>query len=612
MPGRNFWFGMAAISLPILFFALLEIGLRVGEYGENLDLFIPAPKELADHEYMLINPAVGHRYFSKYAYTPRPAHEMFLKKKPVNGYRIFVLGESTTAGYPYPNNVMFSRLLGWRLQDAFPDKHIEVINTAMAAVNSHTLLDYMDEVLAQQPDLLLIYAGHNEFYGALGVASTVSVGESPWMVRGYLALMDFRTFRMIRDAVGAVRHRILGPEKLDPQRPTLMGRVVGKNEIAYQGELYLKGRRQFEMNMDAILKRARAVGVPVVVSELVSNVRDKKPFVSMPVGTSEAADAVFQEARKLEESGSFEQARAAYYRAKDLDGLRFRASEDFNTVIHEVAARYAAPVVPMRKYFEAASPHGLIGRDLMLEHLHPNADGYFLMADAFFETIKRAKLISPRWDEQRIAPLDFYRSRWAVTEFDRRLGELRIDDLTDHYPFDADDEKLVPRFRRGNKVDEVALAVRDERMQYGEGHLVLARHFHDAGRPDLAFKEYQALIGANPFDVEGYLNAAAYLLQLRQPDQALPLLHASLQLKNTMYANKWIGEILLFKGDLAKGLAFLEKALLLAPEDPQLLYNLGTGYAITGNAEKGRNMLHRLERAAPRYPGIVELKKRLA
>ena len=48
------------------------------------------------------------------------------------------------------------------------------------------LYDQVAEILQQEPDAILIYAGHNEFYGALGVGSTKTWGL--WFVRGYLKL----------------------------------------------------------------------------------------------------------------------------------------------------------------------------------------------------------------------------------------------------------------------------------------------------------------------------------------------------------------------------------------------------------------------------------------
>ena len=62
----------------------------------------------------------------------------------------------------------------------------------MAAINSYTLLDFMDEILEQSPDALLIYTGHNEYYGALGVGSEQSLGNSRWLIHTYLKLRSVK------------------------------------------------------------------------------------------------------------------------------------------------------------------------------------------------------------------------------------------------------------------------------------------------------------------------------------------------------------------------------------------------------------------------------------
>jgi hypothetical protein len=161
IPRRKRLFTALALAIPIIFFLFLEIVLRLLGYGGNLDLFIPAPSDFAD--YYMCNLDVGRRYFSMQNRVPEPPNDMFLKNKPENGYRIFALGGSTTAGFPYPNSITWPRILEARLADVFPKKHIEMINTAMTAVNTYTVLDFVDEIISKEPDAVLIYSGHNEF-----------------------------------------------------------------------------------------------------------------------------------------------------------------------------------------------------------------------------------------------------------------------------------------------------------------------------------------------------------------------------------------------------------------------------------------------------------------
>src|SRR5579859_3968163 len=76
-------------------------------------------------------------------------------------------------------------------------KKIEIINVSLTAVNSYTVLGFAREVVKQEPDAVLIYTGHNEFYGALGVASTSRLGSTPWLINTLLWLRQWRLFQLL-------------------------------------------------------------------------------------------------------------------------------------------------------------------------------------------------------------------------------------------------------------------------------------------------------------------------------------------------------------------------------------------------------------------------------
>jgi hypothetical protein len=77
----------------------------------------------------------------------------------------------------------FSRFLDQRLSILYPKKKFEIVNLGIAAINSYAIMDILEDVIDQKPDLVLIYTGHNEYYGALGAASVTSIASSPAMSR---------------------------------------------------------------------------------------------------------------------------------------------------------------------------------------------------------------------------------------------------------------------------------------------------------------------------------------------------------------------------------------------------------------------------------------------
>ena len=609
-------FSLIALSLPLLFFLLLESGLRLFNYGGNLDLFLDASGDYA--KYRICNPNMGARYFFMQSTIPDPPNDAFLKTKPANGYRIFVMGESTTAGYPYGNNVMFSRFLHKRLADTFPDKHIEVVNVATSAINSYAVLDRVDEVLAAQPDAILIYLGHNEFYGALGVASNESLGKIRGVVKLYLKLERFKTFLLLRDGIGKLRNFIsrifYGGSVSDPSG-TLMERMVAEQTVPYGSTLYDLGKRQFDGNLRDILQKAQQANVPVILSEVVSNIRDQNPFISAPTDSLPSAEIVYQRAQKLEADSQFDSARALYYHAKDLDVLRFRASEEFNQLIHRVAAEFDAPVVPMKSYFEAASPNRLIGENLMLEHLHPNFEGYFLMSDAFFDVMRRHGFIAAKWDSSLIKPPSYYRETWGFTELDKAYADLRIRYLKGNWPFQPKNapNRALLNYHPATKAESLAMEVwtKQDQMDLEHAHVALADYYEKQGRYDPAYEEFNALICTTPLNVSPYLRAANALIQLRQYDRALPILLASLKLEDTPFANKWIGQIYLNNNRMKEAFPFLEKAVQQTPTDTQLLYNLSGGYALDAQYEKSRRLLEQLFKIDPDFPEAAFLKRQV-
>ena len=68
-----------------------------------------------------------------------------------------------------PRNLTSARFLEAWLQELLPERKVEVVNLGVAAVASFPVRKLAEQALDQlQPDLLLLYGGHNEFYGALG------------------------------------------------------------------------------------------------------------------------------------------------------------------------------------------------------------------------------------------------------------------------------------------------------------------------------------------------------------------------------------------------------------------------------------------------------------
>ncbi len=580
---------------PFLLLLLLEVALRLFNYGGNQALFVTGPEKQISHFWMC-NQNVGKRYFYMLGSTPSPPKDLFLKEKPDNGYRIFVLGGSTTAGFPYGYNIMFPRILQFQLSELFPEHHIEVINTAMSAVNTYTFVDFIDEILDKEPDAILIYAGHNEYYGAMGVGSQESFSKNPQFIQAYMKLRRFRIFQLVRNTVGSLRKGVstmaTGGTEIDPTN-TLMARIVREKNIPYKSEMYERGVQQFETNMRNVIEKARKNNVPIIMSELVSNVKDQPPFVSVQLDSFPTADKAYSVGSQLLQQGDVDDARTALLLAKDLDALRFRASEELNDIIHNLGHTYNVPVVPMVSEFEHYCSDTIIGNELILEHLHPNARGYFIMANAFLKSLQENRFISPDWETTKIRPVEDVMADWGWTELDTASANLSIHYLKGGWPFQPE---IQPNHALDNyfpKTRAESLSVRiltDKHYSVVVGHLDMGKYYEAKGEYEKAFREYRAAYYTIPHEMEFYEKALATLFRLKDYERAYDVLKLSHRYGSTALTNKWMGQILSGMQKYAEALPYLQRAYASLPQDRQIVVNLILCFDQTGQADEAAKL----------------------
>jgi len=457
-------------ALPLLLLLILELGLRAAGWFVQEPFFIDARKNA--EKYFQINDKVASRYFdAKQMALPQPPPVKFLKTKTRNTFRIFCIGASTIEGFPFKWNVTFPSQLRYMLTKSFPDYGFEVINTGMAAVNSYTALDLLPEVLEVKPDLILFYMGHNEFYGAFGSASTVRAGDNDLNIRCYLLLQKLHTTQLLKWLFG---HMVLRPA-LQSNGNSLMEVMVKDQEVHYGSEKYESTMKTFRRNLERIVALCEKKDVPVIFSKLISNIRDLKPFASrsnlnLSPGDSEkiakyVAWAESHASRKdyvksiqllesavaidstqaviwyllgqyYEGEGDHKRALNAFLQAKDRDLIRFRASEDINEIISDIAAERKIHVVDMPQVFSLKAGNGLLGDEWICDHLHPTPHGYFLMAKSFYNGILDAGLLkNPAVDfSAREMPFN-------VTALDYDIGLIKIHKMVHRWPFT---KKRVP------------------------------------------------------------------------------------------------------------------------------------------------------------------------
>ncbi|MEX2190620.1 MAG: tetratricopeptide repeat protein [Bacteroidota bacterium] len=648
-PAKKYFLWLVTLSLPIVALVILEFALRIFHYGGNTDLVVI--KSVGGQEKFSINRSVGRRYFSASdPVIPEPAEDTFTMKKTKRTKRIFCIGESTMAGFPYDFHATAPSMLAARLRHDLPDYDIEVVNLGLSAVSSFVLLNLLEEVLTYEPDLVIVYSGHNEFYGAFGAASSVGSGSNPFLTRVTLSLMQFKTFIAIRDLVVWIGSRLA--KEPHSVSGSLMSEMIGDQTVVHGGIVYENARSAYRENITHMIESAGRQNVPILFSALVSNLRDHPPFRS--VSTLEdtiqrthwnqvaalgdslfmarkfilAADSYgellaldsghamtwFKLARTFDRLGNVESALDAYRKARDHDVLRFRASTDFESDLLRICGDFRIPTARVDLAFEEESANGIPGGKLFTEHLHPNIRGYSIMAASFHSTIRdHGLVVSPRavlnLASGEESPVDF-----GVTVFDTLVGAIKTEILTHQWPFL--ESPGAYRFQPKNEIEAIVHEYVRGRVAWSRARYDLAEYFANTKRFDLARKECLAVSRVIPFSYEPLLRVADYYRQEGLDGEALRAYRKCIEVEDNPYARLKLA-ILLLEQDMAAAAAeeiehafavSVNPSLSLSPEAvANGRYLLAVAHAKSGKFDKARKIAELALRFNPSDNDVKDL-----
>jgi len=584
------------LLVPLLILALLEILLQAIPYGPDLGLFIEIPVNSVRYKGM--NPRMSARYFFRTEFQPGSGPDLFLAEKLPGTVRVFCLGASTTVGYPYWYNAAFSSFLRQRLASVFPEKTIEVVNLGITATNSFTLLDIMGDVVRERPDAVVVYDGHNEFYGALGVASRESLGGSRWMIKAYLSLLHFKSFLLLRDGYGALA-ALFGGTGRGIDRSTMMERMAEGQLVPQTGPVYTRGIETFRDNLKEISRLCLERHTPLLVCTQVSNLRDLPPFASMhrpeipdekraafdramawgdsvlasgdtsaalsAFGTAVSADpefaaAHFRRASLLDARGRYDEAEAEYRLARDKDVVRFRASGDINALIREAPA--GAIPVDIEAAFADVSPHRLIGSVRITEHLHPDDAGQFLIAGAVIDVMKAHGILCPgeEWTRRDTLPAGRLWEQRPVTPLDGRIAKRKTEILRAGWPFRTT-ATAVSAVDDRDTVGQIAELVVQSRWSWRRAHEAMLAMNAARGNVKGTEGEYRAILSQFPLDAPMRARFGAFLAVGGRTAEARKEFTASVSTQETGAACRGLGDLELQAGNMPEALLAYQKSL---------------------------------------------------
>lgn len=644
-------FSVITLGIPIIAFVFLEVGLRLFDYGPDLSLF--KMEEFGGKSYLIMNPDVKNRYFSRFQFNPNSSPDLFPVPKPKGTFRIFCLGGSTTVGYPYWYVGSFSTFLRDRLRRVFPDRKLEVVNLGLTATNSYTALDMARELVDYEPDLFLVYDGHNEFYGALGVASNESVGQFRWVTGAYLKLVHLRTFVVLRNIIRKGLDLFKSGTEPEPTG-TMMERLSRGQYVPYGSKTYYDAMDIFKANMEDLAALSSKHHIPVLFASQVSNLRHQPPFISVddesksPIARQEfretfergikrweegqwdsafsdfqrcvlldpfRADAHYSLGMYFDTLGRKQEARMEYEKARDYDQLRFRTSTDFNNAIRQIENGTTVFFVDMERKFRENSPDSVIGKELILEHLHPTARGYFLMAKEFAAAMHTFNILASKegWDRRDTLKDDHLWEERAMTELDELCAKRRTEYLTSGWPFRS---RTVPvnRINENDPIERIVEQVVRADLTWEQGHVAAAELYEARGDYAGAEKEYKAVINQIPLNVSPYLRLGQVYLRWRKYPEARTVFLMSVEVERTAYAYKVLGSLAAESGVMSEAVSHFENAFALSEgvsARSEVGYMLALACSRAGMPARAMQVLQHVLTVNPQYEPARKLLQRI-
>ena len=611
-------FRAAAVLAPFLLLGLLELYLRLVGWGYPTAFFLKAWHD--GRPVLTENPKFAWRFFPPaVARSPQPIS--IAAEKPPGALRIFLLGESAAMGDPEPAYGV-GRQLERLLQVRHPDRHFEVVNVAMTAINSHVIREIARDCAPAAGDCWIIYAGNNEVIGPFG-AGTVFGRQAPGLawVRASLALKKTRLGQLLDRCFHPA-----GPAKWEGME-MFLDQQVGRDDLRLNNVYH-----HFASNLSAIMQSARSSGAKVLLSTMAVDLKDTPPFASRhrpgltPAAQAEweqdfargrqaerdgrPADALrayaqaahldpdyaelaFRRARCELAQGQAAAARANAQLACDLDTLRFRADSRLNDIIRQTAAAQGVRLIDAEQELARRASGGVPGRELFYDHVHLNFSGNYALAALFVPEVERALFPpsasrnaafrrqphpQPLLSEPEVA------RRLAFTDFDRRrvLEEMRM------------------RLHQPPFVTESNFQEQDARLRDALAAPAIPP-------PDL-IPEYRAALALAPADSMLRGNFARLLEAAGDENGAAAQWEEVARLLPRADSSFELGSLEHRAGHTAQAVQRFQEALSRKPGSPEALNGLGLALADQGRNAEAIRQFETALRADPRFtPARVNL-----
>ena len=555
--------------------------------------------------------------------------QRFPERKSAGTFRIFTLGGSTTYGRPFEDSTSFTGWLRAYLQAAAPERAWEVINAGAISYASYRVANVMEELLAYEPDLFIIYSGNNEFLERRTYSGLLN--QPPTLRSANRLLSHSRVYSLVRTIRQRGEDEAREKYELTGEVDEILNRSTGLEVYERDDTLRDQVLSHYRYNLTRMVTMARESGAEVLLVTVPVNEKDFPPFKSQFSDDVTELDrrriqTILDEARTALDDGRIELAREALVEGGDIDPryadtqyllgrawlLRgdhenaercFRAAieEDvcplralapLNVAIHETAERLAVPLVDFRAHLkdlaQEESGHRLLGDEFFLDHVHPTVAANGVLARRLVDAMSETGLLSvaPDWHE-RVGPQ-------VTAEVEAR----------------ADDDAYARAYKNLSKVliwagkkaeaekytrQAETLLAEDWEVQYNAGVVKM-----EGGDVEGAIASFRESIRLNPQAAIAYDYLSAALGAMGKLDEAITYGEKAVELDPALaIAHSNLAASYITRGDWVDAETSARAAIEIDPAFADAYNNLGNAYFAMGRLDEA---LEAFDQALERKP----------
>ncbi len=511
---------------------------------------------------------------------PRPQvpYARFAVEKETSTFRVFVVGASSSVGFPFSPNVSFAGFLREMLADAMPGGNVELINTSMTAISSYQVGRWVREIISRyDPDAVIVYTGHNEVYGVLGAGSSMSVGTNRLVTRLFLNLQNTAIYSLVARGLERFSEPEPGGKKGQP-----LESLTKNREVRPDSELYRSVQRNFKANLTQMARAAIKRDVPIFFCTPISNRAGCAPMVPIyradisdddkrafdralqygdtrrRAGEFRRAEEEYAKALEIDEGhggvyyrsgllhldqGQVEQARESFADALLRDGLQLRASDKLAAIVREVSDelgdRGVVHLVDCVEKLDHESEVGVVGTDLVFEHVHPNGKGHYLIALEIFREMAGSKLGGAFQSDTPPLTFDQAAALTGYTNMDKAYAYRFMSIMLRQWPFENTFRNQVAISRTNEELRIALEGLNDLERDVFDSHPVEATILHlrhrlglaylNADRPGEAAEQFLIISRMLPHLPEVRMLLARSLFESGRADNAYEMLKRAIE-----------------------------------------------------------------------------------